>query len=130
MQCGSRAGHCCLSAVLKKLLSYEHVRIMKTTTAFIENDAMGCYDCLMNNLLLLVLKKLGLSPTTTKCLGELWDTAIHLTKTAYGTSDITYCSTSEKPLYGLGQGSMCSPLFWLLTYPNIPAMTFVSRVGR
>jgi hypothetical protein len=134
MQFGSRAGHCYLSAAGKKLPSHEHVRIMKSTTAFIKNDAMGCYDRLMNNLLLLVLKKLGLSPTTTKCLGELWDTAIHLTKTVYGTSDISYCSTSEKPLYDPGQESMCGPLFWLLTYwlivssldPTIPAITFVS----
>jgi hypothetical protein len=134
MQFGSRAGRCCLSAVLKKLLSHEHVRIMKTTAAFIENDAMRCYDRLMNDLLLLVLKKLGVSHTATKCLGELWDTAIHLIKTVYGTSDITYCSTSEKPLYCPGQGSMCGPLFWLLTYwlivssldPTIPAITFVS----
>ena len=89
---------------------------------------------LMNNLLLMVLKKLGLPTTAIKCLGELWSTAVHLIKTVYGTSDITYSSMPKKPLYGPGQGSMCGPLFWLLTYwlivnsldPHIPAMKFIS----
>jgi len=44
MQFGSRAGRCCPSAVLKKILSHDHVRIMKNTAAFIEYDAMECYN--------------------------------------------------------------------------------------
>jgi hypothetical protein len=116
MQYGSRAGKQCPSAVLNKVLQHDIIRLTKTTAAFIENDAIGCYDRLMNNLVLLALRKYGLPDTVAHCLGNLWDDTIHLIKTIYGTSDITYSSTHEVPLYGPGQGSTCGPVFWLLCF--------------
>jgi hypothetical protein len=62
MQFGSRSGRRCLSAVLKKILCHEHIRLSRQTRGFIENDATGYYDRLMNNLILMVLKKTGLTP--------------------------------------------------------------------
>jgi hypothetical protein len=116
IQFGSRPGRRCLSAVLCKVLSHDQIWLMRLSAAFIENDAVGCYDRLVNNLVLLILQKLGIPMTATKCLGELWDTTIHLIKTIFGTSDITYTSTKDMPLFGPGQGSTCGPLFWLLVY--------------
>jgi hypothetical protein len=116
MQLGSRPGKNCISAVLKKVLEHDHIRLLRQPAAFIKNDATGCYDRLINNLILLVLKKLGILPAVTACLGKLWDQTIHLIKTIYGTSDVKYTSTVEMPLYGPCQGSMCGPIFWLLCY--------------
>jgi hypothetical protein len=116
MQDGSRPGRQCISAVLKKVMAHDYVRLTVSTAAFIENDAIGCYDRLVNNLILMLLKKLGLPPTVTACMGELWDKVVHLIKTVYGISDITFGSSPEYPLYGPGQGSTCRPLFWLLSY--------------
>jgi hypothetical protein len=82
-----------------------------TTATFIENDDTGCYDRLVNNLLPMVLKKLGLPSTVSKCIGTLWDAAVHFIKTTYGVLETRYSSTSDKPLYGPGQGLMCGPLF-------------------
>jgi hypothetical protein len=81
-----------------------------------------------------MLKKLGISPEAAACLGELWDSTVHYIKTLYGTSDITYNSTTTTPLYGPGQGSMCGPIFWLLCYwliisslnPKITAARYIS----
>jgi hypothetical protein len=134
MQFGSRPGQQCTSAVLKKVLCHDHVRLLKQTEAFVENDAVGCYNRLINNLILMVILKLGLSESITTMLGTLWDTTFHLTKTIYGASSATYGSTSDMPLYGPGQGSMCGPLFWLFCYwlivesfdPSIPMVTYIS----
>jgi hypothetical protein len=102
MQQGSRPGKKCLSAVLKKALSHNIIHITKQIATFIENDAVSCYDRLVNNLVLMLLAKLGLPTTVTACLGALWDSAVHLIKTVYGISDITYSSSEECPLYGPG----------------------------
>jgi len=134
MQFGSVPGKQCHSAVRKKVLSHDHVRLTKTTASFIENDAVGCYDRLVNNLVLMLLVKLGLPTSVASCLGTLWDEVVHHVKTIYGTSTATYGSTSEQPLYGPGQGSTCGPVFWLLCYwvivesldPTITAATFYS----
>jgi hypothetical protein len=134
MQDDSRPGRQCISAVLKKVMAHDFVHLTALTAAFIENNAIGCYDCLVNNLILMLLKKLGLPPTVTACMGEMWDKVVHLIKTVYGISDITYGSSPEYPLYGPGQGSTCGPLFWLLCYwiivesidPTISSMKFLS----
>jgi len=65
MQFGSRRGRQCPSTVLRKVFSNEYVRLLKQTAAFVENDAVGCFDRLVNNLILMVLKKLGLPSSIT-----------------------------------------------------------------
>jgi ribonuclease HI len=121
-------------ALFEKVLSHDHLRLTKTGGAFLENDAIGCYDRLVNNLVLMLLVKLGLPKSVASCIGELCDNVIHLIKTVYGISSVTYGSTTDKPLYGPGQGSTCGTLFWLLCYwvivtsldTTISAATFVS----
>jgi len=136
MQQGSRPGKQCISAVLKKVLSHDILRLKKQSAAFIENDAVGRYDCLVNTLILMLLTKLGLPSSVADCLGVLWDSAVHLIKTIYGIADATYFSSVNCPLYGPGQGSTCGPLFWLICYwiilssldPSISAASFCSAL--
>jgi hypothetical protein len=44
MQYGSRPSRMCISPVLNKVLSFDIVRQTKVNGAFIENNAIGCYD--------------------------------------------------------------------------------------
>jgi len=53
----------CVSPVLNKVLSYDIIRQTKVNGAFLENDAIGCYDRLVNNLVFLELKRLGVPNT-------------------------------------------------------------------
>ncbi len=57
MQYGSREGRQCVSLVLNKQLTHDIVRHKKSTAAFIENDTTGCYDRMVNNLVLLELRR-------------------------------------------------------------------------
>jgi hypothetical protein len=78
MQYGSRPGKHCHSAILNKQLTYEIIRQTKATAAFIENDAIGCYDRMVNPLLILCLRKLGTNRKTAASLVSTWQHTIVL----------------------------------------------------
>ncbi len=40
-----------LCRLLKKVLAHDYIPLTATTAAVIENDAIGCYDRLVNNLI-------------------------------------------------------------------------------
>jgi hypothetical protein len=105
MQYGSQEGHQYVSAVLNKQLTHDIICHKKSTAAFIENDATGCYDRMVNNLMLLELCRLGLPMAAVHALWLTWANTIHHVKTVYGTSTTTYQNSKEVPLFGPGQGS-------------------------
>jgi len=84
MQYGSRPAKMCVSPVLNKVVSFDIVRQTKVTGAFIENDAVGCYNRLVNNLVFLELRHLSLPVHVLKAVQDAWDHACHHIKTKYG----------------------------------------------
>jgi hypothetical protein len=111
---------------------------MKAITAFINNDAIGCYDRLEKNLILLLLAPLGFAQSVCSCLGSLWESTTHFINTLYGPSTVTYSSTADVPLFGPGQGSTTGPPFCLIVFfaivesldPNIGRAIYTSICHR
>jgi hypothetical protein len=116
VQHGSHPGKQCICAVLNKKLTYDITRQTKITAAFIENDAIGCYDQLINPLLLLQLKHLGAAPSAMSSLSQTWSSTWHNIKTTYGISKQTYINGQTTPLFCPEQGSTLRPFLWLLLF--------------
>jgi hypothetical protein len=116
MQYGSRSGKLCITPVLNKQLTHDIVRQTKRTVAVIENDAVGCYDRLMNPLVLLAMRWLGVPDSVTKSVAHTWSGTSHSIKTYFGISPITYTNSPQTPLFGPGQGSTTGPTLWQLSF--------------
>jgi len=116
MQYGSRPGKLCITPVLNKQLTHDIIRQTKRMAAVIENDAVGCYDRLMNPLVLLAMRWLGVPESLAKSVALTWSGTSHSIKTHFGISQITYNNTQQTPLFGPGQGSTTGPTMWQVIF--------------
>ena len=134
MQYGSRDGQMTISAVLNKVLTFDIVRMRKIVMVTEENDAIGCYDRVMQQKVSLYLQRMGVSLAVLICVCRTFDETRHYIKTAHGLSSKYYEGTKDTPLYGAGQGTTVGPFFWLLIFsimmeafdPTMRGMQFTS----
>jgi hypothetical protein len=84
----SHPGRQCQSVVLTKILIHDAICTTHQVGAIMELDVIGCYYRRVNNIILMVLHKLGFPLVSLTCHG----------------------------LYGPCQGSTCGRLFYLLSY--------------
>jgi hypothetical protein len=61
-----------------------------------------------------MLRRIGYSKNSVRMLGLLWAQLEHHVATGFWVSDASYKSTTDKLLYGIGQGSCSSPIVWAL----------------
>jgi hypothetical protein len=109
-----RAHATCVTPVLNKLLTVQLLIQKRTEGIVFDNDAKGCYDRITSGLVVASLRRLVYSKESVKMLGLLWAQVEHHVCTGFGVSDKAYGSTTEKLLYGIGQGSCASPILWAL----------------
>jgi hypothetical protein len=109
-----RAHATCMTPVLNKLLTVQLIIQKRTEGIVFDNDAKGLYDRIISGVVLASLRRLGYLKESVKMLGMLWAHMEHHVCTGFGVSDKTYGSTTEKILYGIGQGSCASPILWEL----------------
>ncbi len=108
-----------LEDTIDKQLTFEIARYTKTSVAYIENDATGCYERITNPLVLLYLRRKGVPLPIINSLTETWKNTTHRIKTAYGISESIYSNTLEYFLFGPGQGSTIGPILWLICFTLI-----------
>jgi hypothetical protein len=77
IQYGSCTGKQCQSAVFSKQLVFDSIRIMKETAIFIENDAVRCFDRIVNPLILLLLLHLGIKRSVIASQASTWESTTH-----------------------------------------------------
>jgi hypothetical protein len=104
----------CMTSVLNKLLTVQLLIQKRTEGIVFDNDAKGCYYKIISGVTLASLRHLGYSKESVKLLGLLWAQMEYHVCTGFGVSDKKYVSTTEKLLYGIGQGSCTSPILWAL----------------
>jgi hypothetical protein len=75
---------------------------------------INSYDRIFSGIALAALQRIGYSKNSVRMLGLLWAQLEHHVATGFGVSDASYKNTTDKLLYGIGQGSCSSPIVWAL----------------
>jgi hypothetical protein len=104
----------CISPTLNKLLTIQILIQKRTNVIVFDNDKKGCYDLIISGIAFLSIRRLEYSKHSVNILGNLWEQLEHHSSTGFGVSDISYSSTVEKLLCGIGQGTCSSPIMWAL----------------
>ena len=113
-QFGSRPKCMALEPVLIEELQLELSRVSRKTIAQISYDATSCYDRIPPSLAMLISRKFGMASSVTSANARTLEGAQYRIRTDLGLAPTGYSHTPENPIYGTGQGSANSPVFWLL----------------
>jgi hypothetical protein len=101
-QDGSRPCRQAIDAVHKKTLTNDLPHILCTSLAMFDNDASGCYDCIV--IALLTITALCLGMPRVACHMQVMALALmkYFVKTMHGISEESYQSTQSYSLFGTG----------------------------
>ena len=112
-QYGSVPGHTAGELVMLNQLSYDICRTNKINIIRFDNDASACYDRILVHLGMLAARRCGMPANAIQVHANTLMNMKYQVKTAHGISNDSYSGTTEKPLFGTGQGSGASPAVWL-----------------
>jgi hypothetical protein len=130
----ARPGHQAIDAVHKKTLTYDLSCIMVVNLGVFDNDASGCYDCIIVALGMIAALRLHMPRGPVQMHAKFLANMKYYVKTAHGILTEFFRAVKNFLLFGTGQGSGASPSVWLtlvicllfaLTTLATIAMTFV-----
>jgi hypothetical protein len=104
-QWGSRRHRMALDPAMRKLMTFEYGRYMRSTIAMFAADLTACFDRMYPALGSIVTGKFGMDVNILKCKGQVMEGMERSVRTGYGVSTSTYGNRPGKPMMaGEGQG--------------------------
>ena len=102
---GSTSGQMASSALLRKILIVDQLRIERIAGGIFDCDATGGYDRILPPLASVHLRNLGLSKHISIFLARMIHYMRRHVKTKHGISKQSIKTTNKQTLYGIGQGN-------------------------
>ena len=109
---GSRPGRSTHDALTVTALSYDLARLERLTMVSIFNDAAGCYDRMLHNLMTVTTRRMGCPKEAALCHARVLNSMKHYIKTANGISSEYIQASPLLPFSGCGQGNGGGPISW------------------
>ena len=104
-QHGSWPRHMTTDALFLAWFEKDLIRQLKINSAHIDNDATGCYDCIIVSLRMIACHRVGMPSSAIRTQAESLWLIRYAIKHAYGASEDEYQGTLFEPLFGTGQRS-------------------------
>ena len=112
-QYGSRKKKSSGQHALNKRLTLDFLRLQKTPTILIANDARSCYDRIIIMVSYLTMLLYGIARSTARCLLSCLIMMEYGIRTVFGDSDLKYGGLSwRRTPHGNGQGNGDGPGLW------------------
>jgi len=119
-QYGGRPGHNAPDVVFVEEIEYEIIRATRSPLGKFDNDATSCYDRIHCFLANIASQKYGQSRQVCIVQGTTLTAAKYHLRTQMGVSKGFIQHSKPFPIYGTGQGSGNSPVYWVF----IPSTLF------
>ena len=93
-------------------LSRDLIHQLRMNGAFLDNDAIGCFDRILVSMGMIACRRLGMPRSAIRSQAATLQHMRYVVKTVHGVSKDNYHGTLFAPLFGTGQGSGSSPAIW------------------
>ena len=111
-QYGSRPSRGAHDPVFLEEFQLEIIRSSRKSLVQTNYDATSCYDRIIPNLAALVSQRFGVPQPVVQTNASTLEAAQYRLRTELGLSEESYTHSTDRPIYGTGQGSGNSPMIW------------------
>jgi hypothetical protein len=113
-QYGSQKNHRAIDLAVNKSLTYDLLKIIKTTRVICSNDTKSCYVLIGYTTASLAMQRVGVPRCIVDCLFSTLQEAQHKVRTGYGDSEGWYGGSQKEgpPMHGICQGNGAGPSIW------------------